>query len=428
MRFIICALLGALVGPCWPLLLSAAPTVAATIEDETVPRPPASLRAFVEAIAAAHPAILRAEAELKAARARARGQRRPIYNPEFELAYDNALDNARTAGVTQTLDLAGKRGARAGVASAEVRAAEARLALVRKALLAEILAALSEYHSRRAFLRIAESRVRLDGEFLDLARRRHETGELPQSELLTARLILAQAQAERSAAGVAFSRAEERLAALLGTMPKEVPPLEGVPPSPRAVSAGEIAMLPELRLAEANQEAARARIRLAKRRRVPDPTFGLSVGRERGGFDPLGRRERTTSFGVRLSIPLFVRNGFRAEVEAAGEEFVAAERSYQERRRRVEARLAASLARYRTAFGAWQDWLRQGRTPLEKQRTLLRRLFVAGEIGAIDYTVQLNQTFATERAGVNLRGRLWASWFDWLDASGTISQWMENLR
>ena len=184
--------------------------------------------------------------------------------------------------------------------------------------------------------------------------------------------------------------------------------------------------LPELRLAQADAEAARAFIRVAKRNRIPDPTLGFRVGEQRSALNPLGQRESTTLFGVRLSIPLPIRNSFGAEVAAAGADLIAAEQSYSDLRRRVEARLAASLRRYQTTSDAWANWTAQGAAPLEEQRALLRRLWEAGEVSAVDYIIQLNQTFATESAGVELRGRLWTTWFDWLDASGLISAWMEN--
>lgn len=110
--------------------------------------PDIALREFVFNVLSDHPALRQAQAELDAARAQARGQAQPLYNPEIELGYENALDNSKSVGLSQTLDLSGKRGARAGVATAEITAAEARLAIARKTLLADLLVALSDF--RRA--------------------------------------------------------------------------------------------------------------------------------------------------------------------------------------------------------------------------------------------------------------------------------------
>lgn len=366
---------------------------------------------------------------MDAARAQARGQAQPLYNPEIELEYEDGFETSKAVGLSQTLDFNGKRRARAAVATAEVVAAEARFAITRKTLLANLLIALSDYQARQDAVRIAEQRVRLDEEFLALAERRNRAGDLPQSDLLTARLTLAEARAAASTANIEFSQVEERLIAVVGGVMPPPPPLSDSPPQQRpSIDVVNVEALPELQSAQANTEAARSFVGVAKRNRIPDPTIGVKVGEERSALDPFGQRESSTLFGVRLSIPLPIRNTFSAEVDVAGADLIAAEQSYRDLRRRVEARLAASLRRYETALSAWQAWTAQGAAPLEEQRALLQRLWNAGEIDAVDYIIQLNQTFATESAGVELRGRLWATWFDWLDASASIGEWMETIQ
>ncbi|MBW7835366.1 MAG: TolC family protein [Sphingomonadales bacterium] len=387
-----------------------------------------AVRDYVLSILEDHPALGQARAELDATRAMARSQTQPLYNPEIEFEYEDAASETKGVGVTQTLDLSGKRSARSGLAAADTTTAEARFDILRKALLAEILTTLSNYQKAAEALQVSQQRVRLDQEFLAIAQRRRESGDLPQSELLTARLALAEAQAAASAASIDFSRAEQSLQALAGPLQAVPPPLVGIPakalPSLAAVAMAE---LPEIRLAAANTVAAQSGIRVAKRNRIPDPTVGLRFGEERE-VSPLGSMESATLFGVRLSIPIPVRNTFSAEVDAAHAGLIAAEQGYQEIHRKVEARLAATLRRYQTASEAWQSWAGQGADPLESQRVLLQRLWDAGEISAVDYIIQLNQTFATETAGIELKGRLWATWFEWLDASAFIDEWMENIQ
>lgn len=415
------ALLSAWVTVVWLSGLSAP----AWAQQDAMPGMP--LREFLINVLDGHPALRQAEAELQAAKAQARGQAKPLYNPEIEFGYEDAASESKEVGLSQTLDLSGKRGARASVGAAGVSAAEARLAIARKTLLADILIALSDYRAARDALDIAERRVELDQEFLQLAERRNRAGDLPQSELLTARLTLAEARAAASTARIAFSRAEERFLAIVGTA-RPAPPLRGAPPkAPPGIGDMIVEDLPELRLAAADTEAARSFIRVAKRNRVPDPTVGLRVGDERE-MSPLGERRSSTLFGISLSIPLPIRNSFSAEVDAASADFIAAEQNYRDLRRRVEARLRTSLRRYQTASQAWADWTHQGDAPLEEQRALLQRLWAAGEVSAVDYIIQLNQTFATESAGVDLRGRLWATWFEWLDASASISEWVETIQ
>src|SRR3546814_3944738 len=77
----------------------------------------------------------------------------------------------------------------------------------------------------------------------------------------------------------------------------------------------------ELQAAEAAALAARREVTVAQRNRIPDPEVGVRAGR----IDYGGVRDQV--FGVSLSIPLFVRNSYGAEVIAARAEANAAARS-----------------------------------------------------------------------------------------------------
>ena len=387
-----------------------------------------ALREFAVQILAEHPAIRAAESEVESAKAHARGQGQPLYNPELEIGYEDVGHEEKTKelGLSQTVDLWGKRSARYGVAEAELNAATARFAITRKTLLADLLKALSGYEVAKSTLAIASKRVTLNQDFVELAERRYEAGDLAQSDFLTAKLTFAEARAAESAAMADFSRREEQLLSITGgKLPparlSESQPSEDTP-SPETVVAET---LPELQVSAAEVEAARSRVRVARKNRYPDPTLGFSIG-EQETFEPLMPKNSQTVIGVRLSIPLPVRNTYNAEVDAAGADEITLEQNRRNLRRQISAQLEASHKRYMTARTAWMQWEQQGAVPLEEQRALLERLFESGEINAVDYIIQLNQTFATERAGVELRGQLWATWFDWLEASASLGEWMEN--
>src|SRR5690606_30636803 len=145
-------------------------------------------------------------------------------------------------------------------------------------------------------------------------------------------------------------------------------------------------------------------IKVARRSRIPDPTLGLSIGQERERI-PFANRISTTTYGIRLSIPIPIRNAYGAGVDEAGSDLMAAEQNMRNQHRALEARIAASHRRLATAISAWQDWQAGGLGSLDEQRRLLQRLWDAGEINSVDYIIQLNQTFATEMAGIELKER-----------------------
>ncbi len=379
---------------------------------------------FAKSVLANHPGIAAAQAELDAAKARAKGAGRALYNPEIEAGYENADSTTTSVGLSQTLDMSGKRKARAATGQADMMAAKAALELVRKSLLANVLQALAIHQSAFEQLQLTASKVRLARDFLTLSQTRKTAGDLSESELLTARLALSQAMAEQSRAKGDLSRARERLAAIAGR-PRDVWPfMVGTPRGTMLQGwSGELNRLPEMRLVRAQSDSFRTRILLADKMRKADPTLGLSLGQESNGLGG-----NATLFGIRLSIPLQIRNSYSESVTAARAEAVGAEANARKMRQRVEARLNATTERYLAAASAWQDWQNSGAGDLEAQRTLLKTLWEAGELNAVSYLIQLNQTFDAQAAAIDLKGALWRSWFDWLDASNSTTSWLEAIQ
>ena len=171
--------------------------------------------------------------------------------------------------------------------------------------------------------------------------------------------------------------------------------------------------LPSIRAARARVAAARAVIDLRRRERRPDPTVGLYAGRE--GEEDL--------IGIRFSIPLPVRNSFRAEVDAASADLEALDQSAANDYRQLRAELLAAQQRYELARVAWDDWQRLGAGSLSNQMEMLERLWRAGEINTTDYLVQLQQTLDTRVAASEQRGVVWQSWIAWLAVSGQVDDW-----
>ena len=376
---------------------------------------------FIQQTIGDHPALKASGAALAAARARARGQSRPVYNPELEIGYENAEVNTKEIGISQAFDWSGKRGARAGVGRAEYEAAEAAYDLARKTLLTEILTALANYRTEYQKHSVAAEKEALSVKFLALAKRLSSAGEMPRAELLTAQLALAESRAAKNEAAAALSFANERLVATIGEDRDFWPKLDGVPSGVRLHTddtALNIEGLPEVRMAIANTEISRARIKVAKTDRMPDPTIGLRVGEE----------GNSNLVGLSVSMPIPIRNSYKAEVHATGSDLLAAQQAYYSVNRRVRARFDASLKRYTSASEAWRVWEENGAEPLGEQRALLGQLLEAREISAIDYLVQLNQTFATETASIELNGRLWSAWFEWQNAGANVSTWLETIQ
>ena len=294
----------------WQLCLCAWVFSGAVTESVSAESSPA-LRVLVERFLAEHPAAQAAQADLERAEAEARAFGQPLYNPELEFEYENATDTTKSVGVSHTFDWNGKRRERGRASDESLRAASAALAAARQELLAELLEKLSGVKVSREAARLSEQRVDLLNEFVSLAERRYVAGDVGQSDVDLAHLALAEAGMQSATRLSDAAEAESRLAALLQSPMSGWPPLPALPPD---LSAFNDQMLldrhPLLRQSAAEAAAAKASVSIAQRDSRPDPTLGLHGGRE----------DDDTLVRLTVSIPLYVRNTYRAEVDAAKNE------------------------------------------------------------------------------------------------------------
>lgn len=365
-----------------------------------------------------NPRVHAARAMVDAASARGRAASQSIYNPELEFEVERAESDTTKLGLRQAIDWSDKRAARSGVAAEDYRAAQAELEVVQQALANELLSSIATYHTAQALHALAQERATLMQRFLALAETRQRAGDLTQVELELARLAHTQAVLYLAQAAALRADAEQALTALTGEHTVDVPALPEQLPvlaEPDLDSLPE--QLPDLRAGQARIAAAREGVSLRQREQRPDPTVGLQGGQE--GSDQL--------VGLTLSIPLYVRNNFRAETQAASADLLQAEQVSQDALRRARARLTSSVTRYQITRTAWQAWEATGKPSLGSQVDLLERLWQAGELSTTDYLVQLNQTSETRTSAFELRGQLWQSWFEWLAASGRIGQLLSPI-
>lgn len=378
--------------------------------------PPAPLRDLTGEVLAHNPAILAARARLDTAKGREQAATRPIYNPELALDVEDAATRTNTIGINQTIDWGNKQGGRQGVASHEVAAARASLNGVLQRVAGELCMSLGRYQTALSRRVLAQRRASLMNRFSDLAGKRRRAGDLNQVDFELAQLAATQAQLQLAQADADRISAVESLAILVGEDRQDWPSLPESLPVIRAFDAETLVSdQPRLQAQKARIAAARSKLALRVRAQSPDPTIGIRGGRD--GSEQL--------IGLSLSIPLFVRNNYRAEVDIANAELIQKQREGQGIYQRARAQLTSAEKRYQIARKAWLLWQNQGQPSIDKQVDILERLWRAGELSTTAYLVQLNQTINTRAEALLVRERLWNTWIDWLVSSARINQWLK---
>lgn len=367
------------------------------------------------------PEVRAARAELEAAGARARAAGQPLYNPELALSAENADVDRRTVGVSLGLDLSGKRKARRAMGEAGVVAARAGYDQVRRDIAARWLKA---WFAARLAVRETElgrRRVELMQRFAELAERRLKVGDISITERDLAALALSEAQAQQAALLGRAAGAQATLTALGGPvdMPdslalRHLPAIAGEQPA-------ALDQLPEMHQAQARVESADAGIRVAQRQRVPDPVIALTGGRVRTGP---GAGMNQNVIGLNLTMPLPLRNSYRAEVDSARAEADAALAGLDAQRLAVRARQRESELRYAALRDASVAFSGSRAAAFDERTALLERLWQAGEIGTSDYLVQLKQSLDTALSGIALENETCQAWIDHLSAAGRLVAWI----
>ncbi len=400
---------------CAPLL--AQQTVAAGREkiklDSLAPK---MLTQVLQPVISQHPRKRAAQAGLEAGRAAVRAADNALYNPELEIDSENASSKTAYIQLSQTLDMGDRRGSRTSVAQSRLLKAGADYDMALQELSHDLLTAIARKRTQDELATLAGRGLQLMREFADVAERRYKAGDLNQVELNLARLAYAEALMTRAQALSDAAAAKEALRAIFIRMPNSLPALPDELPEARLPSDrdGFIRSLPVMRALEAAVAAKRHTVELRKSERSWDPTVALRGGRE----------DSDTLVGATLTIPLNIRNTYRAEVEQAEQDLISSEQLAQQTFLDQRARVLATTERYRLLQEAWNDWKKTGRVSVNQQLSLIKKLWRAGDMSTTEYLVQLKQALDTQSAGFELRGRTWQAGFDWLLVTASINEWL----
>jgi len=373
---------------------------------------------FLQQTLALHPAVKAAEKNLAKANASKIAARQYPHNPEIDAGFEDAEEQTKEIGISQTIDVWGRGKSRVNAATAEIEIASAEYDLIKVELLERLLSALGDNQKQLELQRLAQKRLVLSDRFLTLIQKFQQAGDIGKADVLTAEVNKSNAELQVAAAEAEVAFAQRDLVALVGERRDSWPlPIDVMQSSLDQFKPG-LDKTPELRLARAILTASKVGIDLADKNWRPDPTIGVRVGEE----------GETNVVGLSLSIPLPVWNRgtgekLAASADAAGKEFLVVDAE-----RRLRARLTTAEQGLGSALSAIKRWRNHTVPTMKNQEKLLNRLAETREIGALEYLQQLNQLIETEALGIDLEQALWSAWITRLRAGANLYVWAEELK
>lgn len=320
----------------------------------TTPAAPLTLDDAIARVARYHPDLRLAQAQRPVWEARrdAAGLSPPL---TLGMELENALGTGDTRGldaaeVTVTLagvlERGGKLDARRAVAQANLDSLAPQRETARLDLMAEVARRYLAVTDARQQLGIAETDIEQRRRAVAAARLRLQAGASPESVLLTAQAMLAQAELDRDRAGQMDQSARASLSALWRQRepgfdvvtgdPMQLPALQDF-----AVLADELQRTPELAMLAGERRIREAQVQLARTQARPD--FAWQVGVRNS------RDTRDTSLVAGFSLPLGSVRRAEPEIRAAEAELALNRVERDARALQLYATLAEAHGRYLTS-------------------------------------------------------------------------------
>ena len=322
-------------------------------KDTTAAATPLTLAQAVDEAMAHSPRVASADASVKAAEG-ALYQAGALPNPSLGVEGENIAGSGNykgiksadiTYGLSQQIELGGKRGAREDAATHRRQMAVLDAAKVRLDVTRDVKQAFASAVSAQESLRLAEDALGIAEQELKSVSRRVAEAASPLIQKSKAEVTLATARFNVEQARQEQATTRMQLATLLGRshLPETLDASSFFDVSePEQTDEDAIERTPDMLRLRVEEAQAEALLDIEKAGAVPDPTVSLGVRELRETSD--------RAFVVGLSIPLPVMNSNRGNIDAARAEVSRTESDQQSARLALLQRYAEAKGALRTAY------------------------------------------------------------------------------
>lgn len=299
-------------------------------------------------------------------------------------------------GLAQTFEIAGQHGHRREAARTGLSALEQELAETRRRLRSEVETRFVQVLAIQDRIRTEQRTLELIERNTLLMRKRVEAGEDSKLDGNLALIDAERARNQLSGLQEQLIRARAGLAVLLQLAEDDLPTVAGeLAPAESGYSLdallASVASRPVMRALDLRERSARSRLDLERAARYPDITLGVSIGQEAG----IDGKDRVTTLGISLPLPLFRRNA--AGIGRASAELTQAQIEKTTVVRDARAEVIAVWQRRESLRDRVQRLAGAVRPRLEENLSLSRRAFQDGEIALPQLLLVQRQTVDAQR-------------------------------
>ncbi len=317
-----------------------------------------SLREVTGVVAARNPSIKAAEAKWQAMKARvpqaAAWEDLRLRGESVAARFVNINPNGftdQTLALEQELPLSGKNRSRARAATADAGEAFEDLRRTQLDVIARARAAYYRLANEYAQLEVNRRNAGLLDQFADLSQARYEVGNARQAEILTARTDSARLDDVQADILRRISDAQTELNVLMNR-PAQAPlgtpaalTFAEIPHSLGTLQRVALEARPEMQRARNRIEAEKARVQLARRQRLPDPSFNVKAGR----YNDTGQAVSELDVGLSIGLPFLNPRKYSAGITEAERNLEAAQQEFDATRNETLGLVRDQLKKIETA-------------------------------------------------------------------------------
>ena len=341
-------------------------------------------------------------------------------------------ENQYGAGLSQIIEIFGKRGKRGHVADLAVDVAKADTEQRAAQLAFEIRTAYAEVLAERRKLKLLGDLVGLNQETLRLTEARVSEGDVAPLEAKLLKVEISRTEVARLSAQGRLGSAENELRRLAGLDPESRIP-ESDFTFPPAQSLDELKQQAlknrgDLTTARMEEEQQAAGVALAKAESKPDVTVsaaysrqssefeGLSAVNRAGSLAPIRDQVNVLNFG--LSIPLRTPRSAAGKIQAAGARAAGARLLRENLERTVPLEVEAAYQRRRSAIDSLQLLQAGVVDPSSANLAVIREAYTLGQLRFLDVINEQRRLVDTQMQFIDAQTDAARTWADLERASG----------
>ncbi|MBS1802380.1 MAG: TolC family protein [Acidobacteria bacterium] len=382
--------------------------------------------------------------DLASARARideARGQVRqagvrPAANLDLTGATGEPLgttaEDQYGAGISQTLEIFGKRGKRIRVAETAMSADEADWEDRASQLALQIRTSFADLQAQRQKLRVLDQLLDLNRESFRLTEARVKEGDVAPLEASLLQVEISRSEVMRASAQGRLHSDEAEVRRLTGIGPSTALPdfdtISSVDVEATELTHRALADRPDLRSARLVQQREIAGVSLAKAEAKPDVTVSAGYSRQNSQFDglygftssgaisPIRDRVDTLNFGV--SIPLRTPRSGAGNVQSASARATGAKAHVEYLEQTIPIEVDSAYQRWKTALSSVSTMQSGVIGPSQSNLKIIQEAYKAGQLRLLDVLNQQRQLVDAQLALIDAQADASRSWAELEHAVG----------